>query len=112
MIAHEFDVPEQWWEQEGMPLAEVIGKGLGKEEKHPDLGVKLSSAAADSTEVSLEKPATVEQKLDRLLAHQDKLVEELQAMGAIIRRFETLLGHLPPETPIPPSQPQRRRGKA
>ncbi len=28
-----YDLPESWWDQEGVPVEAVIGKGLGKDEK-------------------------------------------------------------------------------
>lgn len=32
-LAHIYDVPELWWDQPGIPIEEVIGKGLAKDEK-------------------------------------------------------------------------------
>lgn len=32
LIAHEFDVPLSWWNEPNVPVRDVIGKGLGKDE--------------------------------------------------------------------------------
>lgn len=39
VFAHDFDVPLNWWNHPGVPIAKVIGKGLGQDEpprKSPD----------------------------------------------------------------------------
>jgi len=41
IIAHELDVPESWWDQEGIPIEAVIGKGLGKDEGTEDEGIPI-----------------------------------------------------------------------
>jgi hypothetical protein len=38
VIAHVYDVPERWWEQEGVPIGDVIGRGMGRDEGRARLG--------------------------------------------------------------------------
>src|SRR5262249_49129224 len=44
-IAHVWDVPTSWWDQEGVPIEKVVGKGLGKDEKSPALPVTVVNLA-------------------------------------------------------------------
>jgi len=47
VMHHNWEIPETWWNQEGVPLKDVIGKGLGKDEGRKDAAPALTAPLVD-----------------------------------------------------------------
>jgi len=47
VMHHNWEIPETWWNQEGVPLKDVIGKGLGKDEGRKDAAPALTAPLMD-----------------------------------------------------------------